>query len=542
MRIHLLIVALSLVSTSTAAGDGDQSLRRLMSDADIVVLGEFTSEVLGECTEFGIVHYQGDFKISQLLKGEPLGDRRVGGTITANAIRFESEPADRRPELKQGGKCILFLTCNDRQPKPTYLTSDVWLGIQPASPAMAAALSRLAKESPPPAGVAGLSAEGRRRLERARPIETATELLARLKVDVFGHRPGAATVHAYCPPQPTQYDWLVTIPTRGEGQPLLVAVTNERKAWRLHPTSLERLGADEAAAAPPDAAAKPAKAAAVELHGEWRLFVPAGFEHEVTLKSRPDKRYRLTPGGLTFGADYEIQGDYLVSVPGKAGEGSFKWKINSPYLLTLVEQPKNLGQDYRGAVFVRPSIAAQIQLQREAAEAVSGVPKTTLDKQSFPFHPEVPASKLKIELTPAKTVSRKQKHLILPLTITNRSALEIQAKLAHEWHGGLWPPTAIYASVTPEDAKEVRPLHPVYRWGEDGKETVATALPPGKSIELQLRMDWSGTGSVRAMPLMEEPGRYHVRFALVFEAAGQQQYVITDRQILELPEETEHTK
>jgi hypothetical protein len=164
------------------------------------------------------------------------------------------------------------------------------------------------------------------------------------------------------------------------------------------------------------------------------------------------------------------------------------------------------------------------------------------DKQSFEFHPEVPASKLKIELAPAKTVGRKQKHLILPLTITNRSTLEIQATLAHEWHGGLWPPTAIHASVTPENAKEVRPFHPVYRWGEDGKETIATVLPPDKSVELQLRMDWKGTGSVRGMPLMEEPGRYHVRFALVFEAAGHQQYVITDRQVIELPEEAENAQ
>lgn len=646
MRIQLLIAALFLLSTGGVANGGDESLRRLLAGADVVVNGEFTSELIGESGEAGVVHYQGDFKIGQLLKGEPLGDRRDGGTLKVNAIRFEGEPADRLPYLKQGGKCILFLTLSDRQPKPSYITSDVWLGIQPANSALAAELARLAKESPPPAGVAGLSAEGRRRLQQARPIQTATELLARLKVDLPGHRPSEATVHAYCPPQPTQYDWLVTIPTRrGEGQPLLVAVTNDRKAWRLNPQSLERIGAAEVEAAPAEAVAKPA--APAELHGEWRLFVPAGFEHEVTLRSQPGNRYRLTPSNLAFRAVYEVQGDHLVSVPEKPEDGVFKWKITSPYLLTLVEQPAKLSSDYLGAVFVRPSIGAQIQLQREQANSVPGVPKTTLeeldamveagnyhlvrkeklghqiesvgvvrslgkghpdwvfvdlpgkhwgahlrnvrsdhelnpgdqvrfrgiivaegysaftiwthwtgpphpngrkamgldfrDKKPFEFHPEVPASKLKVELTPAKTVIRKQKHLILPVTITNRSPHEIQATLAHEWHGGEWPPTAIYASVTPEGAN-ARPLQGVYRWGEDGKETVATVLPPGKSAELQLRMDWKGTGSVPAMPLMEESGRYHVRFALVFEAAGQEQYVMTDTQLVELPEDTENRK
>jgi hypothetical protein len=105
----------------------------------------------------------------------------------------------------------------------------------------------------------------------------------------------------------------------------------------------------------------------------------------------------------------------------------------------------------------------------------------------------------------------------------------------------LWPPTAIYASITPVGDEERRPFQPVYRFGNDGAETPVTELAPGGSMELDLRMDWKGTGSVRTMPLMEASCKYTARFALVFEVAGQPQYVLTAPQLVELPE-ADHEK
>jgi hypothetical protein len=143
------------------ADDGDDTLRHYLSKSDVVVLGEFTSEPIGLSHEAGLVNYQADFKIARLLKGKPLGDRRAGGTIKANVARVEFGPADKLPALKKGGNCILFLKCNDRQEPPSYITADLWFGVQPPLPSLARALARLA--APPakqPARGAGKAADG----------------------------------------------------------------------------------------------------------------------------------------------------------------------------------------------------------------------------------------------------------------------------------------------------------------------------------------------------------------------------------------------
>src|SRR5262245_31251944 len=83
------------------------------------------------------------------------------------------------------------------------------------------------------------------------------------------------------------------------------------------------------------------------------------------------------------------------------------------------------------------------------------------------FHKRVPSSAQQLELSPAASVTRTKHGLVLRLTITNASADEIKTTLAHEWHGGEWPLTALYASATPEKDKASKPLTPVYLAGED---------------------------------------------------------------------------
>jgi hypothetical protein len=48
-------------------------------------------------------------------------------------------------------------------------------------------------------------------------------------------------------------------------------------------------------------------------------------------------------------------------------------------------------------------------------------------------------------------------------------------------------------------------------------------------------MDWPGTGSVHTQPLIRNPGEYSVRFALVIEIGGKEQYVVSERQTVTLP-------
>ncbi len=147
MRTMFLSLVICLFPGIALADDGDDTLRFYLSQSDVVLLGEFTSALDAYTREAGVINYGGRFKIAEILKGDVLGQRRVGGTIGVCIVRFEGSPADRLPELKQGGKCILFLKYH-QQPNPYYITADMWFGIQPPLPKMAESLGRLANERP----------------------------------------------------------------------------------------------------------------------------------------------------------------------------------------------------------------------------------------------------------------------------------------------------------------------------------------------------------------------------------------------------------
>jgi hypothetical protein len=117
--------------------------------------------------------------------------------------------------------------------------------------------------------------------------------------------------------------------------------------------------------------------------------------------------------------------------------------------------------------------------------------------------------------------------IALSLTITNRSKSPIQARLPHEWHGGLWPPTDLYASVTPVGSRRRHPFHEVFLLGENPSLTTPRTIKAGESLDVTVRMDWPGTGSVKTQPLMAAKlGReYDVRFLLTFRRDNKIEYV-----------------
>jgi len=238
MRTLLLTLLVCVFPGVALADGGDDTLLMYFSRSDVVVLGEFTSEPVGESTEGGVIHYLADFKVAQLIKGEERGNRKVGGTIRVNVIRFEFDPEDRLPELKKGGKCILFLKVDDKQEKATHLSADVWFGVQRPNPTMVRSLKRVSARL---ISVKGLSDQGRRTFERVAPIPVATAYLSREKIDISKYDIDMGYACSYCPPQATVYDWLVTFPSRTGEDPLFVAVTNAHKAWRLDAKNLERI-------------------------------------------------------------------------------------------------------------------------------------------------------------------------------------------------------------------------------------------------------------------------------------------------------------
>src|SRR5262245_27530029 len=81
------------------------------------------------------------------------------------------------------------------------------------------------------------------------------------------------------------------------------------------------------------------------------------------------------------------------------------------------------------------------QFRGDAAWKVGKAP------MDFEFHRQVVPSKLKVKLSPAGKISRTKEGLALRLTIANESDSEMATTMSHEWHGGEWPTTALYASV-----------------------------------------------------------------------------------------------
>jgi hypothetical protein len=55
--------------------------------------------------------------------------------------------------------------------------------------------------------------------------------------------------------------------------------------------------------------------------------------------------------------------------------------------------------------------------------------------------------------------------------------------------------------------------------GENSDETKLTRIAPGKSITVELRMDWPGTGSQPAVPLLSSTeSESNIRVLMVFDA------------------------
>lgn len=145
-------LGLALAPPSLAvAGDLEETLRFYLAKSDVVVLGEFASEPIRKGTSKFGTQYEADFKIAQILKWDAPGETKVGATIKVHIVRAvlheeDFEPEDQLPDLKKGGKCILFLDCYDLKPTPSYITADIWFGVQRPSSWMAKSLARIATE------------------------------------------------------------------------------------------------------------------------------------------------------------------------------------------------------------------------------------------------------------------------------------------------------------------------------------------------------------------------------------------------------------
>jgi hypothetical protein len=125
------------------AGDFEATLRHYLAKSDVIVAGEFTSEPAGNQVNGGFHHYQGDFKITRIVKWDSPDETRVGDTIKVHILLDGDE---RLPELTKGGKCLLFLTCRHLKPNPSFISADPWIGVQRPNAGLEKTLSRLVVE------------------------------------------------------------------------------------------------------------------------------------------------------------------------------------------------------------------------------------------------------------------------------------------------------------------------------------------------------------------------------------------------------------
>jgi uncharacterized protein (TIGR03067 family) len=246
--------------------------------------------------------------------------------------------------------------------------------------------------------------------------------------------------------------------------------------------------------------------------------------------------------GTTFHGIYELKGNQLkVCYTRAVGRRPTTFSVN--------------GEADRGSVLLvlqREPAPRQARKARAKEKAANATEPTGKLRDQSPEPPDLgnlevqwldrPKSLKKtrvvtIRVDAGARVSRTEGSLMLPVTITNHSPAAIRTTLTHEWHGGEWPPTDLYASVTPTRAARAEPFRPVYLLGErPGKSVSLVTVPAGKSVKAKLRMDWRGTGSVHTTPFIDpsRPGTYEVRLLVVVEADGKR-YAVSGPFRVELP-------
>ncbi len=92
------------------------------------------------------------------------------------------------------------------------------------------------------------------------------------------------------------------------------------------------------------------------LAGHWVMYLPAGFQHRITLTPVGPNRYRLAPDRLNSSGVYELRGERLVLVqPTRCHIPGFEWEVRGGDRLVMVAQPPvdKIGSNYSGAYLSR---------------------------------------------------------------------------------------------------------------------------------------------------------------------------------------------
>jgi len=185
-----------------------------------------------------------------------------------------------------------------------------------------------------------------------------------------------------------------------------------------------------------------------------------------------------------------------------------------------------------------PAMAVLVSLVMLASGQIIGKQSASEAFSELLRRRQAASSSLNIKLTAEDThavvremllTNGKTKVLSLSVAIENDSPIAITAGLAHEWYGGIWPPTDLYAAVRKESERgSVWEEGPGYRVGEKGSADSLMTIEPGERRSIEIRLNWPGTGSEPLLsPLIKdsEPGKYVIKLLLIFKAGVSTEFV-----------------
>jgi hypothetical protein len=148
-KLLLIVLLLESVGITSYCGEGNESLRSLVSASDLIVAGTVGRGRGGLTISTPVVHYPFPFKVKEVLKGDPT---LKGQEILTEVVRCEIDNNDRLPYFDTGKDCVLFLkhsgggyviNTGGNVKTQQWTSVDNWFSVQPPSRELEFTVKRL---------------------------------------------------------------------------------------------------------------------------------------------------------------------------------------------------------------------------------------------------------------------------------------------------------------------------------------------------------------------------------------------------------------
>jgi hypothetical protein len=279
----------------------------------------------------------------------------------------------------------------------------------------------------------------------------------------------------------------------------------------------------------------------VDLSGEWRMFLPAGWEQTVTIESLGEDRYYVRPPYVMQGT-YAVEEGRLTRLSEERLEGgaesatklpareAFAWEIRSPYMLTLAADERSRSNDYAGATLFRGRETEQREAKAEIDEATPKDAEPAPETSDRPFAIDVPETELDVRIFPGQRATRLPSgDLQFAMTVKNDSKETIEFDLPRnpgEESSVLARVRVLESRAADRDELPPLLLHAYAAGPETEKPTVT--VRPGQEAKLDIRLDWHEAVKAANRRLPQQR-KYEVLLTMTFMAEGKLQHLTGPR-------------